>query len=362
MQKHLVLIITIFYSLVAFAFYAGMALFFDFMLQITCFVSLLSLDTDRQTNNRLDIFCFIKVSKIEATLTRDEGTLHKFVKKIYVPCLMNVISRLLVMIVFFGWLCVSIAMIPRIEIGLDQDMAFPEDSFVLKYFQTLKSELSIGVPTYFVLKGGLNYSDYNDQNLVCGGPNCNLDSLSTQIYTNSKIPETSYIARPASSWIDDYFDWTLIDDCCKTDVNGEFRPHSASGGTKYSCKRTLTPQNRPVPKNFNKYLSFFLQDNPDEVCAKAGHASYGNGLNIYKNPDTKENTAGASYFMSFHTILKTSADYYNALKSARKIAENITSTIRKSMRENKRNEQDVMNVEVFPYSVFYVFYEQYLTM
>ena len=32
----------------AFALYAGMALFLDFLLQITCFVSLLTLDTARQ--------------------------------------------------------------------------------------------------------------------------------------------------------------------------------------------------------------------------------------------------------------------------------------------------------------------------
>lgn len=33
----------------AFALYAGMALFIDFIFQITCFVSLLSLDTARQS-------------------------------------------------------------------------------------------------------------------------------------------------------------------------------------------------------------------------------------------------------------------------------------------------------------------------
>ena len=32
----------------AFALYAGMALLLDFLLQITCFISLLSLDTARQ--------------------------------------------------------------------------------------------------------------------------------------------------------------------------------------------------------------------------------------------------------------------------------------------------------------------------
>jgi Niemann-Pick C1 protein len=32
---------------------------------------------------------------------------------------------------------------------------------------------------------------------------------------------------------------------------------------------------RPVPIDFEKYIPFFLQDNPDESCAKAGHAAYG---------------------------------------------------------------------------------------
>lgn len=44
----------------AFALYAGMALLFDFLLQITCFVSLLYLDTLRQSSNRFDVCCFIK--------------------------------------------------------------------------------------------------------------------------------------------------------------------------------------------------------------------------------------------------------------------------------------------------------------
>ena len=55
----------------------------------------------------------------------------------------------------------------------------------------------------------------------------------------------------------------------------------------------------------------------------------------------------ASSFMTYHTVLKTSNDYTEALKSARKIAKNITNAV---------------GAEVFPYSVFYVFYEQYLTI
>ena len=64
----------------AFALYAGMALFFDFLLQITCFVSLLSLDTARQAENRFDVLCFIKGQKKDISQSIKEGVLFKFFK------------------------------------------------------------------------------------------------------------------------------------------------------------------------------------------------------------------------------------------------------------------------------------------
>lgn len=66
--------------------------------------------------------------------------------------------------------------------------------------------------------------------------------------------------------------------------------------------------------------------------------------------------------MSYHTILKTSSDYFEALRVARQISKNITETIQNSLRAEGRDELEVQKVEVFPYSIFYVFYEQYLTM
>lgn len=110
--------------------------------------------------------------------------------------------------------------------------------------------------------------------------------------------------------------------------------------------------------NFDKYVSFFLQDNPDEICAKGGHAAYGHGVNYMTDPNTGMSTVGASYFMAYHTILKTSADYYESMRAARVVAANITDMLNCNLRRLSKN----ITVEVFPYSVFYVFYEQYLTM
>lgn len=209
----------------AFALYAGMALIIDFLLQITCFVSLLSLDTVRQAENRYDILCFIR-GKRDEMVQVVEGTLYKFFKTIYVPFVMQKMVRVIVMIVFFGWFCSSIAVAPHIDVGLDQELSMPEDSFVLRYFQFIQKYLSIGPPVYFIVSG-LNYSSIEHQNLVCGGQYCNDDSLSTQIFIASKTPNYTFIARPATSWLDDYFDWSGASACCRYfQNNGSFCPHS----------------------------------------------------------------------------------------------------------------------------------------
>ncbi|XP_015437411.1 PREDICTED: Niemann-Pick C1 protein isoform X1 [Dufourea novaeangliae] len=343
----------------AFALYAGMALLVDFVLQITCFVSLLALDTIRQASNRLDVCCFMRGSKKDNGEEVVNGILYKIFKVAYVPLLLKKWVRAFVMLFFFGWLCSSIAVVPHIEIGLDQELSMPEDSFVLKYFKFLNSYLSIGPPMYFVVKDGLNYSDRGQQNLVCGGQYCNNDSVSTQIFIASKQSNRTYIAKPASSWLDDYIDWSQLTSCCKYFVsNSSFCPHSEYSNQCATCNIS-TINGRPTAINFERYVSFFLQDNPDEMCAKAGHAAYGHGVNYITDPKTGFSKVGASYFMAYHSILKSSADYYESMRAARAVSANITNMIN----SNLRNMGDTSTeVEVFPYSVFYVFYEQYLTM
>lgn len=50
-----------------FSLYAALAVFIDFILQITCFVSLMTLDCRRELANRFNIFCCIKKSEDEVS-------------------------------------------------------------------------------------------------------------------------------------------------------------------------------------------------------------------------------------------------------------------------------------------------------
>ena len=70
-------------------------------------------------------------------------------KYFYAPFLMKKWVRASVVIVFYGWLCSSLAVVPKIEIGLDQEISMPDDSFVLKYFNFLNEYLSVGKFNFF---------------------------------------------------------------------------------------------------------------------------------------------------------------------------------------------------------------------
>ncbi|CAG5896580.1 unnamed protein product [Menidia menidia] len=327
-----------------FSLFAGLAVFIDFLLQISCFVSLLGLDARRQEGNRPDICCCVKLP--EGQEVKTQGFLFRFFKKVYAPFVLKEWVRPVVVAVFVGMLSFSIAVVDKVEIGLDQKLSMPDDSYVLDYFKNLSEYLHTGAPVYFVVEDGLNYSSPEGQNAVCGGVGCNNNSLVQQVYTASLMSNYTTIAYTPSSWLDDYFDWVKPQStCCRYyNTSGTFCNASVVDPSCVAC-RPLTPsgKQRPTGEEFMQFLPMFLSDNPNAKCGKGGHAAYASAVDLYPN----STGVGATYFMTYHTILKESPDFIDALKMARLLAANISQST---------------GHRVFAYSVFYVFYEQYLTI
>uniref|UniRef100_A0A672MRJ0 NPC1 like intracellular cholesterol transporter 1 n=1 Tax=Sinocyclocheilus grahami TaxID=75366 RepID=A0A672MRJ0_SINGR len=285
----------------SFALYAALAVLMDFILQMTAFVALLSLDAQRQDANRCEIACCVTV-KTPHPSKPNQGILLPLMKKYYAPALLNSVSRVLV----------------------------------------------VGVPTYFITTKGFNFTSEEGINAVCSSVGCDQFSFTQKIRYATEYPEQSYLAIPASSWVDDYIDWLNPGSkCCRIYTAGpnkdEFCPANESN----------VPENgvlRPSVENFNRFLPDFLSNRPDLQCPKGG-------LGAYDKAVVRDETGEiiASRFMAYHTPLVNSQEFTAALEKARELAHHITMT----MRNVTGTSQDF---EVFPYTVTYVYYEQYLTI
>ncbi|KAI8034620.1 hypothetical protein M5D96_012582 [Drosophila gunungcola] len=323
-----------------FAMYAAIAILMDFLLQITAFVALMAIDEKRYLDGRLDLLCCVRSGGKRTTnedgdgvdRPKEVGMLESMFKNFYSPFLLTKPVKVTVLLVFTVITCLSLMVTPSIEKGLDQEMSMPTNSHVVKYFRYMVDLLAMGAPVYWVLKPGLNYSEPLQQNLICGGVECNNNSLSVQLYTQSRYPEITSMARPAASWLDDYIDWLAIVDCCKYNVTtGGFCSSNSKSEDCLPCERGFTENGlRPDAETFNKYIPYFLFDLPDAECAKAGRASYAD----------------------YSTTSTTSEEFYSQLREVRRISGEI----------NAMFAENGVDAEIFAYCVFYIYYEQYLTI
>lgn len=97
-------------------------------------------------------------------------------------------------------------------------------------------------------------------------------------------------------------------------------------------------------------------------CAKGGHAAYGEAIEIYDRRPNGSYSIGATFFMAYHRVGITSKDFIDSLKNANEIAANSTKMMRENMRQRTNNTEEIESLEVIPYSLPYVYYEQYLTI
>ncbi len=280
----------------AFSLYASLAIILNFLMQITCFVVLLTFDSKREHSRRLDLCCFIKLNKIDFDkLKTEKSFLHKFFKNVYTPILFNKYVRASVIIIFVGFFFACLAMCDKLKVGLDQKLTMPSDSYQIKYFEALQKHLAVGPPVYFVIKDGYNYTDMDSMRKLCGGTTCFSNSLQSLISSASNYPNQTYIAQSTVNWIDDYLDYLNADpevmSCCYTYKKNENEfcdykklsdEHSYSYANK-KCEMCSVKKSKygfPTEKTILNNIQHFLRQNPSRDCIKAGHAMYGEAVKL----------------------------------------------------------------------------------
>lgn len=324
-----------------FAAYAAGAVLINALLQVTMFISVLALNQRRVESLRTDCFPCITVRKAKTNSvpnghffgSDEEGFLQKFIRKTYAPTLLDKKVKTLVMAVFVTMFAVGIALIPKIQLGLDQRIALPSDSYMIQYFDDLYDYFGDGPPVYFVARD-VNFTARENQQKVCGlFTTCDEYSLAYILEQESKRPEVSYISAGTANWIDYLMYWLQPDQeqCCTLE----------SGKT---CLRDgqwhVNLEGMPEGTEFLRYADQWIHQPTNEDCPLSGQAAYGDAVVF----DKKRVTIPASHFRTFHTPLQGQDDFIKSYASARRIADDISAR---------------QGIDVFPYSKHYIFFDQY---
>lgn len=96
----------------------------------------------------------------------------------------------------------------------------------------------------------------------------------------------------------------------------------------------------PEGEEFMRYLNRWLISPTNEDCPLAGKASFGTALAL----DQASTSVVASHFRTSHIPLRSQADFIHSFEAAHRIADEIS---------------DHTGYKVFPYSLHYVFFDQY---
>ncbi len=218
----------------------------------------------------------------------------------------------------------------------------------MPYFNALDQYLDVGPPVYFVSTGADMPSRHGQQQLCGRFTTCLELSVANSLEAERKRPNSSFLASPPAAWIDDFLQWTnpVFDSCCrvrKADPSVFCTPRDSDRVCRPCFADQawdITMSGLPQGSDFMRYLQQWLVSPTDESCALGGQAPYSHAVKLASD----NTTVVASHFRTYHTPLKTQADFINALTAAQRISADITRRT---------------GVKVFPYSLFYVFFDQY---
>ena len=217
------------------------------------------------------------------------------------------------------------------------------------YFGAVEKHLDVGPPVYFVVES-LNMSTRLAQRSICGRfTTCDEFSVANTLEAERKRPEFSFISQPPAVWVDDFLKWLdpALDSCCRVKKSDPlaFCSPRQSERLCQSCLDgrdppwNITMDGMPEGSEFNRYLMHWLESPTDEECPLGGEQSYRAAISL-----DEKGSVVASHFRTYHTPLRQQSDYINAYAAAHRIADDLS---RKT------------GAKIFPYSVFYVFFEQY---
>jgi Niemann-Pick C1 protein len=314
-------------ALQSFCLAAAFAILIGYVLQITLFLAIVTLDEKRVRESRYDILTCIKFKK-EIRDPTAKKCFSEFLSNQYIDFILKKPVKIIVLIFYCILFVISIIGCMNFSLGLDQNTTVTQNSSIYRYFHTQAEYVDIGPPAYLVF----NKIDY-----------LNKDNIKLLEDLSDNIAVLSSVEAPIFSWVKDFNKFM--------NKRGEWQPE---------CNPNINYLEK-LP--FEIQVKEFLKIKIDSKCcnefAVCGE-QYRDDIVFDEN-----GVIEASRFRFFHKPLTVQKVYVDSIIQTKTVlAEYSKNFTRTNLAVNpfEINGEKIDVDSAFPYSLFYVYYDQYLSI
>jgi Niemann-Pick C1 protein len=297
----------------AFCFYAGFAILANFILQMTAFVALLSLDLRRRRAMRLEIEPSVQLPNMKSDWISNQYLVQLFMKKVFAPVVVFLPVSVFIILVFGVTTALSIYAATHLEQGLDQATALPTTSYQVDFFKMQREYLDVGPPVYFITNGTLvNHTDPLTQERL--------------FKSFDYITRTPFVEKgTVSFWMDDFRQYVSQQLCSGIGLTSPIIP----------------------PDKFIPWLQQFLAE--EKCCTIFGQLTPLCGFRFRQDVKISEDnsTILASRIWVQTSTLRSQEDFINSMKAAFYTSDTLLT-------------DELQLYGSFPYSIYYVYFAQYM--
>ncbi len=307
-------------ALQSFCLVAAIAVLFDFAFQVTAFIAVLSLDNKRIRDLRYDVLVCMKAQEYQPP--RKELVKRLF-EDYFTPFVLKKSVHIVAGVLTVALIGLGIAASVNMKLGIEQKASVTTDSDIYNYFSAQENLVDAGPIAYLVFRD-INYTDTNTTQAIFDL----LDVLSAQ---------SDSVQKPITSWLKAFKMFTM-----------------ESGDWSKTCG-TQGISAYPFNEQMRKFVDIKINS---DCCLRYGICGEQFVKDIVFDSEGEIET---TRFRFQHPALRTQADYIRDLQATRYIVDQFDG----KFKYTKQGESKYVGKElderrqVFAYSLFYVYFEQY---
>ena len=305
-------------ALETFCMTAIFALTFNYLLQMSVWPALIAIDLKRKSLGYLDLLPFVKTSNCVNIHTFSPRWEVKFFKNTWKKFVLSKICKVLTFLSCLVFFVLFIFALVKLPSGLDQQLATIKDGNLYNYFGDMKKYIEVGPEASIIIKTA-DYDNPDTYKL--------LDGLMELLSKREGLAKAPYLIwyRGVNNLRDFY-------------VLPEF---------SNACFKGVEDINSLV-MDFDRLVQYYLTLTMDSNCCKQFGIC---GGQFYDDIVFQHGLISSSKINFFHGPLREQIDFINALNDVEQILDFYIEDNKELFEETE--------LKIYPYSLFYVFFEQY---